>query len=388
MTDPLTGKTVTLHDIDPSLVKITPNPNPGTPLPSEKLSFGKTFTDHMLVIPWTSTEGWAAPEIKPYGPLSLEPSSVVLHYANALFEGLKAYRSASGRITLFRPDMNMRRMNRTAERIALPTFDGQALTELIASLVRMDERWIPSEPGHSLYIRPTLIGTQNALGVGPSTSALLFVICSPVGPYYKGGFKPIALLATTKHVRAAPGGIGSYKLAANYAPGIIPQLEAAMEGYAQNLWLQGKEHFLTEVGTMNLFVVLRGEDGATELVTPPLDDVILPGVTRDSVLALARSHASTPITGLPPSKDFRVLERPISMPELVRASKESRLLEVFGAGTAAIVCPVDRIGYLGEDIHVPVGEKGMGPICEIMHREIVGRQTGVIPSDWAYVVKE
>ncbi|KZT58440.1 branched-chain amino acid aminotransferase II [Calocera cornea HHB12733] len=261
MRDPMTGEITTLPDIDPSLLRVTPNPHPGTPPPASKLVFGKTFTDHMLTVKWTNVGGWEAPEIGPYAPLSLEPSSVVLHYANALFEGLKAYRSSSGRITLFRPDMNMSRMNRTAERIALPTFSGPALIELISELVRRDERWIPQEPGHSLYVRPTLIGTQNALGVGPSTSALLFVICSPVGPYYKGGFKPIALLATTKHVRAAPGGIGSYKLAANYAPGIIPQLEAAMEGYAQNLWLWGEAHELTEVGTMNLFVVLKGEDG-------------------------------------------------------------------------------------------------------------------------------
>ncbi|KZO99782.1 branched-chain amino acid aminotransferase II [Calocera viscosa TUFC12733] len=382
----MTGEITTLPDIDPLLLRILPNPRPGTPPPSSKLVFGKTFTDHMLTVRWTSAGGWEAPVIGPYAPLSLEPSAVVLHYANALFEGLKAYRSNTGRITLFRPDMNMSRMNRTAERIALPTFSGPALIELISELVRLDASWIPQEPGHSLYVRPTLIGTQNALGVGPSTSALLFVICSPVGPYYKGGFKPIALLATTKHVRAAPGGIGSYKLAANYAPGIIPQLEAAMEGYAQNLWLWGPEHFLTEVGTMNLFVVLRREDGATELVTPPLNDIILPGVTRDSVLSLARSHSSTPLPGLP--ENFIVSERAITMPELVSASKAGRLLEVFGAGTAAIVCPVDRIGYLGEDIIVPTGERGMGPVSEVMYREIVGRQTGVIPSDWAWVVKE
>ncbi|KAG8969792.1 hypothetical protein FRC03_000618 [Tulasnella sp. 419] len=215
----------------------------------------------MLSIPWTAANGWGKPQIHPYRPLQLDPSSSVLHYCQTVFEGLKAYRDEKGKVTLFRPDMNMKRMVRSAARIALPTFDGDAFLELIKRLVKMDAHWIPQVPGYSLYIRPTLIGNQAALGVGPPNAALLFVICSPVGPYYKNGFKPVKLLATTKYVRAVPGGTGSYKLGANYAPCLVPQTEAAAEGYDQNLWLLGEEHYLTEVGTMNLFVALKKEDG-------------------------------------------------------------------------------------------------------------------------------
>ncbi|CAG8683854.1 12654_t:CDS:2, partial [Acaulospora colombiana] len=200
--------------------------------------------------------------------------------------------------------------------------------------------------------------------------AKLLVICSPVGPYFSTGFKPVALLGTTEYTRAAPGGTGGYKLGANYSPGIVPQKEAAKLGYSQNLWLVGPEHHLTEVGTMNLFVVLRRDDGAVELVTPPLDDLILPGVTRDSVLVLAREHASkkNPISGLP--DNLVVSERPISMKEVNEKAKSGNLLEIFGTG------------YLGEDINVPVGNKGIGDVANGFLQEIVGRQMGTIPSEW------
>jgi len=238
-----------------------------------------------------------------------------------------------------------------------------------------------------LYIRPTLIGNQAALGVGPPNKALLFVICSPVGPYYKNGFKPVKLLATTKYVRAVPGGTGSFKLGANYAPCLVPQAEAAELGYDQNLWLLGREHLLTEVGTMNLFVVLKKEDGSTELVTPPLEDVILPGVTRDSIISLARDHATGKLKLDLPDK-LIVSERPITMKEVTEAAESGRLLEVFGSGTAAIVCPVKGIGYEGKDIPVPVGVQGMGPITKTLLDEIVKRQLGAVESDWSVLVTE
>lgn len=188
-----------------------------------------------------------------------------------------------------------------------------------------------------------MIATQNSLGVGPSSKALLFVIASPVGPYYATGFKAISLQATTKYVRAAPGGTGGYKLGANYSPGVVPQVEAAKQGYAQNLWLHGPDHELTEVGTMNLFVVIENSAGETELLTPPLEDLILPGVTRDSVLTIAREHVTGKIQvpGLPTER-FVVSERKMSMPELKRLAKEGKVKEVFGAGTAAIVTSVDK----------------------------------------------
>jgi len=207
-----------------------------------------------------------------------------------------------------------------------------------------------------------------------------------VGPYYKGGFKAVSLLATTEFVRAHPGGTGGYKLGANYSPGVVPQVEAAKLGYDQILWLLGSDDLLTEVGTMNLFVVLKGKDGVTEFVTPPLDDIVLPGVTRDSVIAIAREHGSNvnPIAGLP---DKLVLsERPITMGEVKQAARDGTLLEVFGCGTAAIVCPVKRIGYRGEDISVPTGEDGIGPFTKVILKEISGRQVGTIPSDWSVIV--
>ncbi|KZS95824.1 branched-chain amino acid aminotransferase II [Sistotremastrum niveocremeum HHB9708] len=384
----MTGLATALPDIEPARLVFTRNSNPKPPPESSKLVWGRIFTDHMLMIKWNALSGWADPHILPYGPLSLEPSSSVLHYAQTIFEGLKAYRDEDGKITLFRPDMNMKRMNRSAARIALPGFDGDALQKLIMKLIEIDAHWVPQLPGHSLYIRPTLIGNQPTLGVAPPTDALLFVICSPVGPYYPNGFKPVSLYGTTEFVRAAPGGTGSYKLGVNYAPGIIPQKLAAKQGYAQNLWLWGPDHLLTEVGTMNVLAVFKKDDGSIELATPPLEDVILPGITRDSVLELARAHASGSLSldGLP--KNFTVTERPISMKEVKAASENGTLVEIFGAGTAAVITTVDRIGYLGEDVIVPVGEDGLGPVSRVILREITGRQIGKIPSSWSVVVKE
>ncbi|KAF8168343.1 branched-chain amino acid aminotransferase II [Crassisporium funariophilum] len=382
----MSGKKGKTDVVTPSRLEVTRTTQP-KPLPeSSTLKFGHTFTDHMLTIPWHVDSGWGAPQISRYGPLALEPSSTVLHYAQTIFEGMKAYRHENGRVTLFRPDMNMKRMNTSATRIALPTFDGVALLECIKELIRIDKSWIPLEPGHSLYVRPTLIGTQKAIGVGPPNEALLFVILSPVGPYYPNGFKPVSLYGTTEFVRAAPGGTGAFKLGVNYAPGILPQKEAAKHGYAQNLWLHGPEHYLTEVGTMNMFVVFHKDGGGYELVTPPLDGMILPGVTRDSVLTLAREHASgsNPLRGL--TGGLTVSERPVTMKEVKEASHAGKLVELFGAGTAAVISPVDKIGYLGEDVHIPTGEGGMGPVSRPIWAELVGRQTGTIPSDWSVIV--
>ncbi|TDL28555.1 branched-chain amino acid aminotransferase II [Rickenella mellea] len=386
--DPMTGELTALPDIEPSRLQIRKVTSPRPVPSSSNLVFGHTFTDHMLTIPWSAVRGWDTPQIVPYGPLSLDPSCTVLHYAQTLFEGMKAYRDLNGKVTLFRPDMNMKRMQTSAKRIALPTFNGDALLELIKSLVRLDKHWIPQEPGHSLYIRPTLIGTQKALGVAPPNEALLFVICSPVGPYYPQGFKPVALYGTTEYIRAAPGGTGGYKLGANYAPGVVPQKEAGRKGYVQNLWLHGPEHHLTEVGTMNMFVVFKAENGLVEIVTPPLDGMILPGVTRDSVITLAKEHifGKHKLQGLP--ENLVLNERPVTMTEVKAAAAQGTLVELFGTGTAAVISPVDKIGYLGEDIVIPTGPDGMGPISRVIWKELVGRQTGAIPSDWSVVVAE
>ncbi|GAA95207.1 hypothetical protein E5Q_01863 [Mixia osmundae IAM 14324] len=404
--DPMTGEVIGMDDIDASALQIIESDSPKDLPPSSSLVFGHTFTDHMLVIPWNSESGWSPPVIKQYGNLSLDPSSTVFHYGPCLFEGMKAYKDSQGRVRIFRPDKNMERMNRSASRLAFPNFTGDTLIELIKRLVSLDRRWVPAEKGHSLYIRPTMIGTQAALGVGACADILLFVICSPVGPYYKTGFKPVSLLATNNYVRAWPGGTGGYKLGSNYASGVVPQAQAAALGYQQILWLFGDDDQVTEVGTMNLFMAFDKGNGVTELVTPPLDDIILPGVTRDSILALARAHAdpetSFKISSLPDK--LEVSERKVTMAEIKSAASEGKLLEIFGSGTAAIVSPVERIGsfvpslvtctladsvrcrYNGQSINVPVGADGLGDIARSMLTEVVGRQTGEIPSDWSVVV--
>ncbi|EHL03186.1 putative Branched-chain-amino-acid aminotransferase, mitochondrial [Glarea lozoyensis 74030] len=223
----------------------------------------------------------------------------------------------------------MQRMNESTARIALPTFEQAAMIQLISTFASMEERFIPSTKGYSLYLRPTMIGTQRTLGVGPPGSALLYVIASPVGPYYPTGFKAISLEATDYAVRAWPGGVGDKKLGANYAPCIVPQLQAAKRGFHQNLWLFGEEEFVTEVGTMNMFVAMKNkETGQKELITAPLDGMILAGVTRDCVLSLAKEK-------LVP-EGWNVVERKYTMKELSDAAKDGRLIEAFGSGTAAI----------------------------------------------------
>lgn len=273
----------------------------------------------------------------------------------------------------------MRRLNKSAARIALPNFSGEALTELIARFCRLEERFIPAEKGYSLYLRPTLIGTQRTLGVGPPASALLYLIASPVGPYYTSGFKAVSLEASSRAVRAWPGGVGDMKLGANYAPCIIPQIEAASRGFQQNLWLfkdvRDGEEYVTEVGTMNLFAAFRHKDGTKELVTTPLDGTILEGVTRDSVLGLARER-------LVP-EGWEVNERPFTMREVKEASDEKRLLEVFGSGTAAVVSPVKSISWNGQmvDCGLKPGSEA-GELAVRMKTWIEGIQYGDEEHPW------
>ncbi|KAK8919631.1 Branched-chain-amino-acid aminotransferase, cytosolic [Metarhizium anisopliae] len=236
--------------LDPNRLSITQTSNPKPLSQPKTLVFGREFTDHMLAIEWTQEDGWLDPKITPYQNLSLDPATCVFHYAFECFEGMKAYKDKDGKVRLFRPDMNMARLNKSASRIALPTFEPTSFIELISKLVNLDSRFIPNQRGYSLYLRPTMIGTQKTLGVGPPGSALLYVIASPVGPYYPTGFKAVSLEATDYAVRAWPGGVGDKKLGANYAPCIVPQLQAASRGYQQNLWLFGEEEYVTEDGRL------------------------------------------------------------------------------------------------------------------------------------------
>lgn len=347
-----------------------------------KLVFGQTFSDHMLTIA-SSPSGWQAPSIAPYAKLQLDPSASVLHYGVECFEGMKAYKDKHGKIRLFRPDMNMTRFLKSSTRLALPSFDRAELLKCIKEFVRTEQRWIPNERGYSLYLRPAHIATQASLGVGASHSSLIFVIASPVGPYYKTGFAPVKLAASTEYVRAWPGGTGDCKIGGNYAPGIRPQIQVVNDGFQQILWLFGPDHLITEgllfnvVGTMNFFVYWVNEHGEKELATPPLDGTILPGVTRDSILSLAREWG------------IKVAERDLPMHVVKAAVKDNRVLEMFGAGTAAIVSPIKQIKYNQDVMDIPLGSKPGNKAGELTSRiadTILGIQYGEISHKWSVVV--
>ena len=293
---------------------------------------------------------------------------------------MKAYKDKNGNIRLFRPDKNMERFNKSSARIALPNFNSKVLIDLISKFASLESRFIPQERGYALYLRPTMIGTQATLGVGPPGSALLFVIASPVGPYYPTGFKAVSLEATDYAVRAWPGGVGDKKLGANYAPCIVPQLEAAKKGLHQNLWLFGEEEFVTEVGTMNMFAAIKDKKtGQKELVTAPLDGTILEGVTRDSILALARERLAP--------EGWKISERKFTMPELAEAAEEGRLIEAFGAGTAAVVSPVRKISWKGQMVDCGLkDDQEAGEIATRMKAWIEGIQYGDEEHPWSFVV--
>ncbi|KAG7098221.1 hypothetical protein E1B28_000188 [Marasmius oreades] len=339
-----------VSDIDPSKLTITTSDTLKPIPPSETLQFGVTKTDHMLVISFDPENGWSAPEIKPYGPISLDPASSCFQYATNAFEGMKAYLGPDGEPRLFRPNMNMARMERSVERAALPSFNSQALLSLIKRLVLLERRWIPTEPGYSLYVRPTMIGTRSSLGVSASDQALLYVICLPTGPFFLGASKEISLLGVSDTVRAWPGGTGCFKLAVNYGPGFQPLREATKRGYSQVLWLLGDK--ITEAGAMNFFAVVERDDGDLDLITPPLDGTILPGVTRQSIIDLANAHTEgkTPLPNIPPSQKLYVHEQDLTMTYLKRWHDQGKLIETFCVGTAVIVGSVTKIGHDGKDI--------------------------------------
>lgn len=347
------------------------NPKPDV----DDLAFGKYFTDHMLKVPYhRRLGGWQKPEITPMENLNLHPAAKVFHYAIELFEGMKAYRGYDGKIRFFRPEMNMARMNVTAYRSGLPTFEGEELIKAMARLVMIDSEWVPHTESASLYIRPTLIGIEPTLGVASSDSALLYTILSPVGPYFKPGAKGLKLYAEPKYTRAWPGGVGDRKVGSNYGPTIHVQQEALRHGCHQVLWLYGDDHQLTEVGVMNIFMLYMNENGERELITPPLNGLILPGITRDSIIRLCHQWG-----------EFPVRERNFTMPEVKKLSKEGRLLELFGAGTAAVISPIEHISYMGEDIHVPT-ESQDSPLYRRLYNTLTDIQYGKLDHPWAYVI--
>ncbi|MCU0579452.1 MAG: branched-chain amino acid aminotransferase [Desulfobacterota bacterium] len=339
------------------------------PKSEAELGFGKYFTDHMFLMDYEKGQGWINPRIVPYGPLSLDPSAMVLHYGQEIFEGLKAYRWTDGTIALFRPDKNIERWNRSARRLCMAETDPELFLEGMKTLILLDRDWIPSSPGTSLYIRPTMIATEAALGVKPSSRYLFFIIIGPVGPYYPEGFSPTRIYVTKSYVRAARGGVGETKTGGNYAASLYAATRAQELGFTQVLWLDAAEHkYVEEVGTSNIFFRI-GE----ELITPPLAGTILPGVTRDSVLFLAREWGIT------------VNERPITIDEVIQAAEDGRLKEMFATGTAAVISPVGEIGY--QDRVIPVADGKTGPLAQRLYDEITGIQYGQKPDPYGWVVK-
>lgn len=352
---------------------------------ADKLIFGREFTDHMFRCDWDNDNGWSTPLISKRNKLELDYSAKVLHYAVSAFEGAKAFRGIDNKIRFFRLDQNVKRLLKSTRRLALPEFEEDELINCIHKLVYLDQDWIP-QANHgqqqltSMYIRPTILGTEASLGVASSREAMLYVLLSPVGPYFKTGFKPIALYADPDIVRAWPGGAGNTKLGSNYAPTIEVQLRAEKMGLQQVLWLYGDDAKLTEVGTMNVFVsVQNNTTGKLHLITPPLTDgLILPGITRDSILTLARQW-----------KDVVVEERYVTIAELEQLIHENRLVEIFGAGTACIVSPISSIHVKGgPTLRIPYSDitqqhNSTHQLTKRILKAITDIQYGKVPHKWA-----
>ncbi len=322
------------------------------------LGFGKLFTDHLFTMTYNEGKGWHSPAVEPYRDLPLDPACICLHYAQLIFEGLKAYRGKGGAIYLFRPLENARRFNNSARRLCMPAVDENLFLEAVRELVLLEKDWIPKGLGTSLYIRPTMIATEPALGVHASPDYLFYILVGPVGAYYPEGFSPTKIFVEEHYVRSAPGGIGYCKAAANYAASLYASKAAQDKGYTQVLWLDAvHKKYVEEVGTSNIFFLI-----GDELVTPPLGGTILPGVTRDSVIQIARSW------GIP------VLERPVTMDEVITASERGTLREAFASGTAAIVSPIGQMFFRGKEHRIGGGKTGA--LTERLYNEILQIQYG------------
>ena len=351
---------VKLTKAEPEFLKTPPESMSG-------IVFGTKFSDHMFCMEWEDGKGWHNAEIKPYGPLLMEPSAMVLHYAQMAFEGLKAYRTDSGENVLFRPRENFKRMNRTAQRMCLPELNIDNVLDALKQLLRLDSAWVPHESGTTLYIRPTIVATEEAIGLKVSSKYLFFIIMSPVGPYYSQGFNPVKIMVSDKYVRAVPGGVGYAKTGGNYAASILAEKEAKELGYTQVLWLDAVERrYIEEVGAMNIFFVINDE-----IVTPQLTGSILPGITRMSVLELGKHWG------------LKVSERRISIDEVFSGLKDGSVSEVFGAGTAAVISPVGVLSYKGEEYQVANGETG--PLATRFFEQLTGIQYGKETDSFGWV---
>ncbi len=339
-------------------------------MPKEsELGFGKHFTDHMFVMDYEEGKGWIDPRIVPFGYISLHPASTVLHYGAEIFEGLKAYRTADGSVQLFRPMENVRRMNRSAERMCLPLIDEDDMLYAIEAFVKHEEKWVPHSEGTSLYIRPFMFGNDEALGVHAVKSATFMIIASPSGSYYKEGINPVKIMIESEDVRTVRGGTGYAKCGGNYAASTRAGERAAQKGYTQVLWLDGVERkYVEEVGAMNVMFKIDGE-----IVTPALTGSILPGITRKSCIEVLQSLG------------YKVTEKLLSIDELIDALKAGKLEEAWGTGTAAVVSPIGRLMYDGVE-YVVNGEQ-IGDITQKLYDILTGIQWGRIEDKFGWIHK-
>ena len=348
-------------------IKVTKTTTPKEK-PQGALGFGKIFTDHMFIMNYTEGKGWHDARIVPYGNLEFSPASMVFHYGQEMFEGLKAYKGKDNKTYLFRPDMNAKRTNNTNERLCIPQLPEEDFVDAVKALVKIDEDWIPTQEGTSLYVRPFIIATDDFLGVAPSKTYLFIIILSPSGAYDASGLAPVGIWIEDDYVRAVKGGIGYAKTGGNYAASLAAQVKAHDAGYSQVLWLDGVERkYIEEVGAMNIFFKINGK-----VVTPALNGSILPGITRDSVLTLCRDWG------------YETEERKISVEELIAAQKDGSLEEVFGTGTAAVISPVGKLRYK-DDVMV-IGDGGIGELSQRLYDTVTGIQLGKIEDKFGWRV--
>ena len=350
-------------------IKITLNKNL-KPKPDENtLVFGQTFTDHMFVMDYNEENGWHNAQILPYGNIQLDPASMILHYGQEVFEGMKAYRSEQGNIMLFRPEKNFERLNTSNDRLCIPKLDEEFCLEALIKLLELDKDWVPHLPGTSLYIRPFIIATQKGLGVHPAKEYKFLIICCPVGSYYKEGLNPVKIYVEDEYVRAVKGGTGFIKSGGNYAASLKGQEKAEKMNYSQVLWLDGKERkYIEEVGAMNVFFKIDGK-----VVTPSLEGSILPGITRRSTIELLKSW------------NIPVEERKISIDELITAYNENKLEEAFGTGTAAVISPIGEFNY--QNKVMVVNNNQIGELSQKLYDTLTGIQWGKIKDNFGWVKK-
>ncbi len=353
--------------------EMQPHPSPTSPEKRAQVlanpGFGTNFSDHMVMIEWTEGQGWHDAVVAPYGPISIDPACAVLHYAQEIFEGLKAYRQADGGIALFRPEANAARFNASARRLAMPEIPEDVFVQAVRELVAADRDWFPTVEGGSLYLRPFMFASETFLGVRPAKNYKFMVIASPAGNYFKSG-APAVSIWVSEYSRAAPGGTGAAKCGGNYAASLVPQAEAIERGHDQVVFLDAEQHkWIEELGGMNLYFAF--DDGT--LLTPPLTGTILPGITRDSLMMLARDEGMT------------VREERYSLDQWQADAESGKLVETFACGTAAVVTPVGRVAGRNRDF--TIGSGGPGQLTQRLKDRLVAIQRGTAPDPHGWVMK-